>query len=114
MGAESQAAQARSALKSGDAKAAQQIHFLDAKTARQVHAAKSEASQAQSTSRSGSYVTLFLFVVMLCMLVKFGSSPRGRAFKDRMSNRLSGMVGRKNDKVQPLLKNDRMNDRMVG
>jgi len=105
---ESQAAQAQSALKSEERKAAQKIQFLDVKTARQVRAAKSEASHAQSTSRSSSYVTLFLFLSLIFMLVKFGSSPRGRAFKDRMSNRLSGMVGRKNDKVQPLLKNDRM------
>merc|ERR1712224_716626 len=112
--AESKAAEARSEQKEEEAKDTQFIHFLDSKTAKKVEAAKTEAAQAESAKNDekekkeemGYHVTVFaafLTCTFLLLTLWTQKTLRGRAFKERMSERLSGMVGKKNEKKQPLL-----------
>merc|ERR1712078_545372 len=88
--------------------------FLSHKAAKQVHSAQSEvasARSAQTQTQSEYSVVSHLLVAFPMLVILFlffwTKTPRGRAFKDRMSERISGrisgVVGRKDDKKKPLL-----------
>jgi len=120
--AESEATRAQSEQKEEEAKDTQYIHFLDAKTAQKVNAAKSEATQAESETTTEktkaaqqsthyTYFTAFLACAFLLLATVAQTTPRGRAFKERASERFSGLIGRRNEKKQPLLDS---NSRLVG
>merc|ERR1712193_701 len=108
--AESEAAQAQSAQRTEETKAAQQIRFLDARTAQQVNSAQSQAAHAESVKKTsqakantGETIMAGTIILLLIFSAIAGKTPQGRAFKERMSERISGVVGRKNEKRQPLL-----------
>merc|ERR1712193_519365 len=104
------AAQAKSAQRTEETKAAQQIRFLDARTAQQVNSAQSQAAHAESVKKTsqakantGETIMAGTIILLLIFSAIAGKTPQGRAFKERMSERISGVVGRKNEKRQPLL-----------
>jgi hypothetical protein len=112
--AESQAAHAKSASEaeaSEAAKATREIRFLDAKASHKINSANSQAAQDEhSISVNHMYrsVTMFaqilsvaLGVVAFLLLVLL--RHRVRAFKERMSERLSGIIGHSDEKRKPLL-----------
>merc|ERR1712118_274072 len=122
------AAEARAEEKKEEARDIQFIRFLDKKTAKKVEAAKSEAAQAESsknnekeksvTLRKQTMVGSMMIAVsmagaFLLMVVLAQKTPQGRAFKERASERLSGLVGRRNEKKQPLLPKE-VDNRIVG
>jgi hypothetical protein len=83
---------------------------LDAKSSKEVSAANSQAAQAESAEKMSNaksvqddhsvYMMAAAFIVLLIVSQK---TPQGRAFKERMSGKISGIVGRTNDKKKPLL-----------
>jgi len=81
---------------------------LDIKTAQQVHSAKSEASKAKTGEQGSSLMVCVLWACGILLLFRLQKTSQAMAFKERISQRISGMVGRRNEKVRPLLKNDRM------
>merc|ERR1711985_105155 len=93
--AESKAAEARAAQKAAEAKASQaQSEAAHAESVKKTSQAKANTGE---TIMAGTIILLLIFSAIA------GKTPQGRAFKERMSERISGVVGRKNEKRQPLL-----------
>merc|ERR1719498_263279 len=83
--------------------------FMSHKAAKQVHSAQSEVASEKSaetkTKAESSVLShllfAFPFIVILFFLIQ--KTPKGRAFKERMSEGISGVVGRRDEKRKPLL-----------
>lgn len=65
------------------------------------------------------FVYFYLLSCVFLCLVILQKSPQGKAFKERMSERLSGVVGRKDEKKRPLLNNGKssvapLDDQAIG
>lgn len=83
--AQSQVAQAESATKTSKAEAVKQ-------------GKNAQAAGISAIVMAGAFLVLLVFVSLV------QKTPQGRAFKERMSERLSGsLFGRQNEKKQPLL-----------
>jgi len=126
--ANKEVAQAQTALRGAEAKAAQEVKAADAEAAQaqtaekaaDVKYAKAEAVATTATSgektadvKRGQQETfsssLFIFLVGVTSAFIFSAvskHPKMEVYKDKISGlvgRNSGFVGRKNDKVEPLL-----------
>merc|ERR1711904_464212 len=110
--AEEEAAQARSALVTEEAKASSKLHFLESNAS-----LKEDSLKAKAVNQGNMDEIVFLSTTafLLIVIVAVWKTPQGRAFKERMSSRISGKVGRSDEKKQPLLKADKkVDETMVG
>lgn len=107
---------AQSAERSEEYYAAEKMKFMSNEAATQIHIAQSEgiaqseaasarAEQTQTNAESAviNYQLVAFLMIAIIFFLTVRLTKQGRAFKERVSERISGMVGRKDDKKKPLL-----------
>jgi len=110
--AEAEAAQARSVLATEEAKDSSKLHFLEAKMSQKEDTLK---AKAVNQGNMDELVFLSTSAFLLIVIAAIWKTPQGKAFKERMSQRISGKVGRTEPKKVPLLKAaNNVDEKMVG